>query len=201
LKTKQLGPRGHRRCGLPDSGETGGALGRGSGGTRPGSHLGLAGDRSWGGGGSDERARWRTMAAAAVRCDSGEGEAKLGNARRFELLWGPRESLGWLGSSGSECGASLPSAPSMVPTGGSGGGGVACTREEQAVAFYKWRSQRFETIKKDEGGPTGASGCRRRGWGPGATHGSTPQANARTPRLSRGRVLPRGRSPGEARVG
>jgi hypothetical protein len=141
------------------------------------------------------------MAAAAVRCDSGEGEAKLGNARRFELLWGPRESLGWLGSSGSECGASLPSAPSMVPTGGSGGGGVACTREEQAVAFYKWRSQRFETIKKDEGGPTGASGCRRRGWGPGATHGSTPQANARTPRLSRGRVLPRGRSPGEARVG
>jgi hypothetical protein len=52
---------------LPDFGEASVALGRGSGGTRPGAHLGLAGDRSWVEGVANEGARRHAaMAAAAV---------------------------------------------------------------------------------------------------------------------------------------
>jgi hypothetical protein len=140
------------------------------------------------------------MAAAAASCDFGEGEAELGNARRCVLLWGPGESLRWLGDSGSECGASLPSVPSMAPAGGSGGGEVACTHEEQVVAFYRRRSRRFETIKKDEGGSGRRIGAQAAS--PAGGTGGGPSATCKsTPRASSGRELPQGRSPGEARVG
>jgi hypothetical protein len=73
-------PSPSRRRVLSDSGASGGAFGRGGGGTRPQAHLGRRANQSLGGGGSGGGA-WRrpAMMAATARGDGEEG-TRLGNA-------------------------------------------------------------------------------------------------------------------------
>jgi hypothetical protein len=75
---------------------------------------------------------------------------------------GPGEILGWLEGRVVSGRWSSAAAFQWRRGGGLGYGGVACTREELAVAFYRRRPRRVEAIKRD-GGPVGASGRGRRG--------------------------------------
>jgi hypothetical protein len=66
--------------GWPESGEAGGAPGRGKGQARPRAHLGSGGGRSWGGGVAGEGARQRSAVTAAVARFNDEDDSWLGNA-------------------------------------------------------------------------------------------------------------------------
>jgi hypothetical protein len=83
-----------------ESGEAGGALGRGIGGRGLVAHLGSVGGVGRRGRSSDEGA-WRWLAVAvAAGCYSGEGDAMPDNERQCKPLWVLGRSLGRLESTG-----------------------------------------------------------------------------------------------------
>jgi hypothetical protein len=73
-------PSPSRRRGSPDSAGSGGAFGRGGGGTRPQAHLGRRVDQSLGGDDSGGGARRRPAMTVAAARGNGEEGARLGNA-------------------------------------------------------------------------------------------------------------------------
>jgi hypothetical protein len=107
----------------------------------------------------------RTTTAAAASCNAGEAEAKPGNVRRLELLWGPGERLGWLGGRGCkrmmELGGGAPMVGWRQAHGGERG---AHTRRNRPWPFI---GDVHDTLKQSRGTggrggfPAGASGCGR----------------------------------------
>jgi hypothetical protein len=128
-------------------------------GTRPGAHLGLAGDWSWGGEVTGELAQRRTAAVVTASCDFSKGEVELGNAQRCELLWGPGESLGCLAGDGHERRGRLRSAAEMA------GGGKLREVEGACTCWGNGRlhARCFEAIKRNEGVRPARRRCRRAG--------------------------------------
>jgi hypothetical protein len=72
--------------GWPESGEAGGAPGRGDGRARPRPHLWRRGGRSWGGWVAGEGARWRPAVTIAAARGDGEEGVWLGNAQPGAVL-------------------------------------------------------------------------------------------------------------------
>jgi hypothetical protein len=105
---------GKGRRGLPDSGEAGGGVGRGSGQDGGGVHLGSVGDRSLGGNVAGELSRRNRAAVAAGGANAGDARGREGclGGRR-----GSRDTRGGVevvGRQWSQAGGEAPHVPTMA---------------------------------------------------------------------------------------
>jgi hypothetical protein len=128
-----------RRCGRPEFAGSGDRDGRVRGGARPGAHLGLGGDRSWGKGVANEGAqRRRGLAAAAVRLPA-RRPAGLANKQTLGVECKVGKVLGGSAGDRRARGPKLSDGAPMAARWRSRNGGAGLARaRRKGGAIYRW---------------------------------------------------------------